>query len=277
MPLNDLTVPKPGRVPDHERVSLKALLNGNGFTDVECLKAVSANADALDLNTRFARVEAVEDKFDKGNITPQKRRKLRTELETEYDLLLDAAQRYVDDATAAYQDAVEAQVDVLRAEYPGKDEMFMNIWKDRSQRIAPDARLAKWVGADQFRTDIRNRYKAKYKLKAAKVSPLNPLEQQALQAEQHNITVQLNAWDGKRDDAPGCNDIGTWGTSAGGAGGGFAVSAVSRNVWNELVVWWRNKQNTYITPSDTSSRSLKKTRVVDDGRSPTINYHINIV
>ncbi|MFD0205800.1 MULTISPECIES: hypothetical protein [Saccharothrix] len=276
MPLNDLTKPKPGRVPDHERVSLKALLNGNGFTDVEYLKACSADADAQDLNTRFARVEAVEKQFDSSNITSQKRRKLRIDLETEYDLLLDAAQRYVGDATTAYQDAVEAQVDVLRGENPGKDEMFMNIWKDRSPRIAPDARLAKWVVADQFRTDIRNRYKAKYKLRAAKVSPLTEQEQHALQVEQHNITVQLNAWDGKRDDAQGCNDIGTWGTSAGGAGAGFAVSAVSRNVWNELAVWWRGKQNTCITPSDTSNWSLKKSRVVNDNRSPRFNYHINI-
>ncbi len=276
MPLNDPTKPKPGRVPDHERVSLKALLNGNGFTDVECLKACSADADALDLNTRFARVEAVEKKFDSSGITPQKRRKLRIELETEYDQLLDAAQRHVDDANTAYQDAVEAVVDVLRAENPDKTEMYMNIWKDRSPQIKPDARLAKWVTADQFRTDIRNRYKAKYKQKAAKVSPLTPQEQQALRVEQQNITAQLNAWDNKPDNAQGCNDIGTWGTSAGGAGAGFAVSSVSRNVWTELVAWWRGKQNTYITPSDTSSRSLKKTRVVDDGRSPTFNYHINI-
>ncbi|SDW51754.1 hypothetical protein SAMN05421504_101799 [Amycolatopsis xylanica] len=276
MPLNDhnATV-KPGRLPDNERVSLEALLKGNGFTDEDCQKACSADAHATDLNTRFGRVAALEGRFDK-NPSAQKRRQLRRELESEYDYLLDAAQRYVDDADTAYKAAVEAQVDQLRQENPTKNEMYMNIWTDRSARIVPDARLAKWVQAAAFRLEIRARYKAKYNPVAAPVSQLSQADQQALQTEKNNITAQLTAWATTPDGATGCNDIGTWGTSAGGAGTSFAVSQVNRRVWAELVTWWRGKENTYVTLSDTSHRSLKKFRDVNDGRSRTINYHLNV-
>ena len=277
MPLNDPNANvKPGRVPDHERASLQALLKGNGFTDDDCRKACSDPADEADLNTRFRKVEEVELKFEGSNVSAQKRRALRRDLEPLYDYLLDAAQKYVDSADAAYRAAVEATVTQLRTEYPDKNEMFMNIWTGRSQQIKLDARLAKWVKVDAFRDEIRAAYKAKYKPGAVPVSTLSASEQLALQAEKDNITAQLKAWENKADTAPGCNDIGTWGTSAGGAGPQFAVSQVSRTVWPELVTWWRNKENTYVTLSDTSKRSLKKSRVVADDRSRTFNYHINV-
>lgn len=129
MPLNapDATV-KPGRVPDTERASLQALLTGNGFTKVDYRKAVSADQHEADLNSRFDEVIAIEQQFEGGNVNPQKRRALRLELEPAYDYLLDAAQKYVDDANTAYRTALEAIVLQLRGEFPDKDEMFMSVF-----------------------------------------------------------------------------------------------------------------------------------------------------
>jgi hypothetical protein len=278
MPLNPTTpdTVKPGRVPTGETASLDALLKGNGFTDLDCRKARSAPGHDADLQSRFGSVMQTEGKFEGSNVTPQKRRAWRVKLEDGYDRLLDAAQLYRDDADKAYQDAVDAEVTQLRTEYPQSNEMYMNIWKGRSQQIKPDARLARWVNADDFRNEIRAAYKARYKPSVAPVSQLSMPEQEVLQTEKDKITAQLKAWANKADDAPGCNDIGTWGTSASGAGDYFAVSQVSRRVWAELVEWWRGKENTCITQSDTSRRSLRKFRDVTDGRSRKFNYHIDI-
>jgi hypothetical protein len=277
MPLNapNATV-KPGRVPDNERASLQTLLTGNGFTNVDYRKAVSADQHEADLNTRFDEVIAIEQQFEGGNVNPQKRRALRLELEPAYDYLLDAAQKYVDDANTAYRTALEAIVLQLRGEFPDKDEMFMSVFGKRSATITLDARLAKWAQLSDYLADIRERYKAKYKLGNVPVSTLTVPEQQAFDAEKATITTQLNNWANLPDNAVGCNDIGTWGTSAAGAGNAFQVSTVSKKVFAALVEWWRGKDNTYVTLSDTSSRSLKKTRNVNDGRSRTINYHINV-
>jgi hypothetical protein len=276
MPLNPLDANyKPGRVPDSEAVSLDALLKGNNFSDSDVAKAQSAPADKTDLLNRFQAVMAVEAQFVPG-LMPAGRRLLRSELEFVYGQLLDAAQRYWDDAEVVYRNALNAEVLQLRTEYPQTNELFMNIWTERSKQVALDARSAKWANVNTFRGDIRTEYKARYKLGIAPVSTLSVQQQQELAAEKTNITTQLNAWANKRWDAQGCNENGTWGTSAGGSGNTFQVSTVSPKVWTEVSAWWRAKENAYITPSDTSRWSLKKYRIVNDDRSSTINYHINV-
>jgi hypothetical protein len=71
---------------------------------------------------------------------------------------------------------------------------------------------------------------------------------------------------------------GTWGTSKGGVGASFAATHLNAKVWAELKTWWQGKQGTYITPSDTTTWSLKKYRELpaNSTLSPTFNFHVYV-
>ena len=268
---------RPGRLRDNE-TTLKDLLAANGLTLVDRQKARSDDGHDADLVARMQRVLAVEAKFSGSNINPAKRRMLRSELANEYDELVDTAERYRDDADAAYDAALTAEAQRIRTGNPTVNELFKNQgpWQAAEPGVVLAARIAKFQGREKYLDNVRSRYKALYKTGMAAPSPLSGPDQAALQAEKVAVEAQLTAWANKQWNAPGCNANGTWGTSAGGAGAGFAATHLKPSVWAELKTWWRGKQNTYVMASDTTTYSLKKFRVLGQGddRSRTFNYHI---
>lgn len=281
IPLNSNN--KPGRLPDNEAVSLNALLKANGFTDDDCLMARSDTVQKADLDSRFQAVLAVEDKFTHGsNVDSGKRRAFRIELENTYDLLLDAAERYRDDASDAYDNALNAEVTKIRTANPAVNQLFKGNgpWKDGAAAgVVLDARVAKWVSLASFQEAVFKAYNKQYKPNAGPVvQPLTQQEQQALQSEKDRVNAQLAIWDAPgnplRADAQGCNINGTWGTSAGGAAANFNATHLSDRVWARLKKWWQAKAGAYVTPSDTTTYSLKMYRNVADTISATFNYHI---
>lgn len=281
MPLNPLNAQvKPGRLPDAEAVSLRALLLANGLTGADVTKARSAAADDTDLQQRFARVTAVEAKFGGANVNPQKRRALRIELETEYGRLVDAAQRYRDDADDALENALTAAVAKIRLDNPLVNQLFKGNgpWKDTAQsQTLLDARLLGVLSLEEFREQVFKRYNATHKPGGAPQGPppLTALEQQALATEKTNVNAQLAAWAHLPATAQGCNDNGTWGTCATGSVH-FHPTQVTPRVWAALKKWWQSKAGAYVTPSDTTSHSMKMYRDVDASTSATFNYHINV-
>ncbi len=270
---------KPGRLRDDER-TLKVLLEANGFQLVDRQKARSDGAHEADLIARLNRVLAVEAKFESSDISPAKRRKLRAQLAYEYDSLTDAAGRYRDDADADYDAALTAAAQLIRTVNPTVNELFKsgNPWKTAKPTIAFPVRFARLTDAEPYAEAVRARYKKLYKGPAVVASGLSQPDQVRLQEEKNGVTAQLQAWRNKQWNAPGCNSNGTWGTSKGGAGAGFAASHLNTRVWAELRTWWYGKEGTYITPSDTTTWSLKKYRKLSANSplSPTFNYHIDV-
>jgi hypothetical protein len=268
---------RPGRLRDEER-TLKDLLAANGFQLADRQKARSDGAHEADLLARMNRVLAVEAKFESSNISAVKRRKLRAQLAYEYDSLTDAAGRYRDDADAAYDAALTAEAQRIRTVNPTVKELFKggNPWKAAKPAIVFPDRFGKFTDAETYAEAVRARYKKLYKEPAAVASGLSQLDQARLQDEKDGVTAQLAAWSTKRYDAPGCNINGTWGTSKGGAGGSFAASHLNTKVWAELRTWWQAKPGAYITPSDTTTWSLKKYRNLpaNSQLSATFNYHV---
>ncbi|WP_443046520.1 eCIS core domain-containing protein [Streptomyces sp. NBC_00247] len=118
---------------------------------------------------------------------------------------------------------------------------------------------------------------------AAYKKGLNEDDQADLMREMGSIQAQLNAWKNvkKTDDRwpAGCNQDGTWGTSAGGAGADYRESSVSRRVGANLQNWWTEKKGGYIASSRTTGVSLKKDLAGDGSgaRSPKFIYHIKFV
>ena len=279
--LNPLNGLKPGRVPDAEQASVVNLLAGNGFSLDDRKRARSDPAHRQDLDDRHAAVLAIEGKFSQGsNVDANKRRRLRVELADEYDRLVDAASQYLDEATAAHTAAIEARVDEIRALAPAENQLFKSgtkIWAASARdATTPSARLLRFTTVDAFRDAVFKRYNAKFKPGAAAApTGLSGAEAAVLAAEQAAVAVQLTAWQTKRWDAPGCNANGTWGTCASGVIP-WNPSHLSRPVWVALSAWWRTKPNAYITPSDTTTYSLKKHRTLaaTDNRSATMNYHV---
>ncbi|MGX7828797.1 hypothetical protein ACTG9Q_27260 [Actinokineospora sp. 24-640] len=281
MPLNPLDAQsKPGRLPDAEAGSLRALLLANGFTGADVTKARSAAADDTDLQRRFTKVTAVEAKFTIGsNVTPQKRREFRIELETEYGRLLDAAQRYRDDADDSLETALTDAVARIHTNSP-VNQLFKGNgpWKEKEELLTLlDARFQSILTLDEFRTQVFKRYNATYKVGGAAQGPppLTALEQQAITAEKTNVNTQLAAWATMSANAQGCNINGTWGTCATGSVV-FHPTQVTPRVWAALKKWWQTKPGAYVTPSDTTTVSMKMYRDVDVNTSATFNYHINV-
>ncbi len=276
MPLNADTVEKPGRLPATEAVSLTALLKGNRFNDTHCTKARSDTAHAADLDQRFARVLAVEAEFQPGDSTA-KRIQLRRKLLGEYDPLLAAAAQYRDAATTAHDAALTAAVKKIRDANPTAKQLYTGNgpWKDGAREaITKDTigvRLMKLTTVDEFRAEVYKRYNAK----PAPVPQFTPQEKAALQAEKNGVNTQHGLWTTVLFGAPGCNDIGTWGTSKGGVGGNYAVTTLSARLWAELEKWWLSYAGAYVAPSLTATWSLKMSRV-SANLSPMFNYHVNV-
>ncbi|MFJ5829172.1 DUF4157 domain-containing protein [Streptomyces sp. NPDC093089] len=111
---------------------------------------------------------------------------------------------------------------------------------------------------------------------------LSENDQADLMREIGSIQSQLNAWKNVRKTngrwPVGCNQQGTWGTSAGGVGNSYSESSVNLRVGAQLRLWWAQKKGGYLGDSRTTSITLKKD-LAEGGsgdRSPKFNYHINI-
>ncbi|WP_435769872.1 hypothetical protein [Nocardioides sp. SYSU DS0651] len=274
---------RPGRVPDAERASVRALLANNAFSTGDIKRACSHPDHRRDLQDRHAQVLAVEQRFESSNMSANKRRLLRVELEHVYDALLDAAARHRDDAEEALRGAVESRVDLIHAD-GGPKRLFKaptGVWMTKFRPAIGASvlgdRLGSIVTVEQFQDLVFARYNAKFAGPAPVVSALSGADQAALRAEQEAVQKQLGLWRTKRYDGQGCNANGTWGTCATGSVT-FNPSNLNQRVWVELQRWWRNKENTYVTRSDTTSWSLKKYRPLaeDKALSQTFNYHVNV-
>jgi hypothetical protein len=271
---------KPGRLPDNEAVSLVELLKSNGYSLDDRKKARSQDTDKSDLESRFQRVLAIEARFSGSNINPGKRRELRAALANEYDQLLDAAERYRDDANDAYETAVDGFVAQIRTANPVERLYKGNgPWKDTWKNAIDDAsigvRILKFSDSESFREEVFKRYNAKFRPggQSTAPAPWTPAEETNLQDEKDRVNAQLQAWQTIANNAQGCNINGTWGTSAGGAGANFAATHLTERVWAKLRKWWRSKGGAYITPSETTTWSLKMYRDNAGNLSPTFNYH----
>lgn len=287
MPLYPLASPtKPGRLRETEAESLVKLLEANGYQLADRKKARSDPAHDNDLQARFQRVVAIEQKFNGSNIDPQKRRKLRVSLADEYDQLLDAADQYRDDADVAYEAAVSAAVTEIRDANPTVNQLFKGgpgPWNTKARDAIDEgkigARLLKLTTVEEFRETIFKSYNNQFKPggKAPVVAPLTAQEQAVLDAEIAGVNAQLQIWNNNLPyNAQGCNDAGTWGTCITGAVN-FQPTHLSDRVWAKLRQWWRKKSRAYVTPSETTTWSLKMYRDVDPNvYSATFNYHVYV-
>lgn len=117
---------------------------------------------------------------------------------------------------------------------------------------------------------------------AAYKQGLNEEEQASLMREIGNIQTQLRAWKNVKSAngqwPAGCNQQGTWGTSAGGAGAAYQESHVNLKVGEKLRRWWQGEKGGYLGDSRTTSITLKKdlTAGGSGDRSPKFNYHVKI-
>jgi hypothetical protein len=134
------------------------------------------------------------------------------------------------------------------------------------------------IDADAFREHVFKAYgPTLQQALAVGGGELNKEDAEIFKGEKEAVAKQIEAWKDTAIDAQGTNEIGTWGTSAGGAGQGFAITTVSRNVWQALRTWWSGKSHARVTLSDTSSYSLKMDRdPPKEGLSPRLNYHVNV-
>lgn len=277
--------PRAGRVPPAEKASLGLLLAGNGFDAIAVRKAMSLPVNAAALRKQFAVVMNVDDDFlnyqGKENWQVRARGKLRVRLEVEYHRLLSLAEVFRDEADDAYDQIVVTEAAALVATPPKATQFFKSKdpWKSfvgSLKERMPD-QLGKFTNEHNFAEAVFKR--ANLMVKPVKPAPpgLTPAQQVELDDEKAAVNVQLALWANVSANAPGCNPQGTWGTSKGGAGNGFAATTVSQAVWRKLRAWWIRKDGAYITPSDTTTHSLKMWRDVDNANlSPTLNYHINV-
>lgn len=112
---------------------------------------------------------------------------------------------------------------------------------------------------------------------AAAPAGLSVQDTQTLNNEKQGINNQLAIWQNLPPNAAGCNADSTWGTSFGGAVPGFNPHHVNAAVWAKLRQWWGRKTGAYITPSLTTTWSLKMWRDVGNANlSPTFNYNVNV-
>ncbi|MFD9053661.1 hypothetical protein, partial [Streptomyces zaomyceticus] len=104
---------------------------------------------------------------------------------------------------------------------------------------------------------------------------LSTEDQRAFRAEVDNIRMQKIIWANVKYNHQGCNAEGTWGTSAGGSGRTYEMSAVNAAVFAQLRAWWLSYPHHTIEPSLTSGLSLAAQRTGKE-LSPKLNYHLLI-
>lgn len=108
---------------------------------------------------------------------------------------------------------------------------------------------------------------------------LAPDHLQMFNTERAMIGQRLEQWATKQKDGQGTNGDGTYGTSFGGSGQGFAHNPLPQAVYDALLGWWATVPGpTWTSDSLTTKYSLKKQRVTphDKNLSPRFNYHIEI-
>ncbi|MFD9053579.1 hypothetical protein [Streptomyces zaomyceticus] len=110
-------------------------------------------------------------------------------------------------------------------------------------------------------------------LLAVYASGLSEEDEKAFRAEVANIRLQKRLWANVTPAHPGCNEKGTWGTSAGGAGRAYSMSVVNGPVYAQLKSWWLSNSSHYIRSSVTSGISFVTERNKPEF-SPTFNYHL---
>jgi hypothetical protein len=272
--------PGAGRVPPAERGSLKKLLELNGFAGERYTKAMWDPVHKGKLDTFFATVVSLDDAMDQTK-AGHKRTRIKNRLADQYEGLLHQAAVAVQDTADQYEDRVERAGAIMEnwRKAKGKQGVFMKDWPELKPLTATE-----WAGLSVLvpeATFMHNAVSAQKRLKTGDQPKPGLTDQQKLRlaTEQAAVNTQLAAWRIVQwqpgQQVAGCNANGTWGTSAGGAGAGFAISTVSRPVWAKLEKWWLRKAGAFITASDTSTWSLKM-ETEEDGRSPLMNYHINV-
>lgn len=275
-----------GRMPAVERESLIKLLQNNGFDRIACDKACSVPADKVELEQRFTEVKDSDSEIDshsgKDNFNVRMRKKLKTRLEAEYMSLLGFAESCRDDADDRRLQTLADAATALVAKGPdaGKDRFYKGSknWKEFQSDNLPgyfDA-ISAFESTLTFEEAVFKRANAILSPAPPPAVGLTVQQQQQLDAEQQGVNTQLAVWNDLARNAPGCNDEGTWGTSRGGSGPGFAATRLQPVVWRKLRRWWVRKQRAYVTLSDTTTWSLKMWRDVDGTNlSPTFNYHVD--
>lgn len=278
--------PNAGRMPAVERESLIKLLENNGFDQTARNKARSVPADKAELAERFTTVKDSDLEIDSyggsSNFNVRMRKKLKARLEAQYMGLLGFAESCRDDADDRYVQAVADAAAALVAKGPdaGKNKFFKSSmnWKDFQNKDLPGyfSTFSAWESQLTFEEAVFKRANAILSPAPPAAVGLTGEQQQQLDAEKQGVNDQLAIWNNLAPNAPGCSDQGTWGTSRGGSGPGFAATHLQPVVWRKLRQWWLRKACAYVTPSDTSTWSLKMWRDVGDANlSPTFNYHVN--
>jgi hypothetical protein len=286
--------PETRRVREEEKVDWQTLLKKNRFSarDVEKISARTANVDYLTL--RFNSLKDNDSEIDNlGGLKPHqkqnKKNKYKDAIENDYGKILSFAEVKLDEANDAYELALNAAVNTVLAFKARADRKWESgkplgagkpLIKHEKETVLPPligahySAAIGWVTAEDFQKQVM------VGLSVASSAPpaLSTADQLRVTNERAAVNAQLVAWATVAHDAPGVNENGTWGTSAGGAAGAFHINAaVSLAAWNALRKWWIRKAHAYVTPSDTSTWSLKMDRdpaVV--GLSDRFNYHINV-
>jgi hypothetical protein len=270
----------------------KTLVKANGITDGD-LKKIVALSDAA-LKKEYGILIDIDAELDSLTETQKTKTKVKNRIkdriEGQYMRIIDLAKTFVEDANLAYNTRLKSAADGVAAFKAGTDRKFPaggkikpneslkkhekdGPVKDLIAAIYGKDKVISWVTEDEFRTTVM----AKYSEGVAALSAISATDNARLETEKTAINAQLSVWDTTAIDAPGTNDDGTWGTSAAGAGTHFAVSKVNAIVWAKLKNWWMKTPTAFVTPSDTSTYSLKMDRnPPDDALSPRLNYHINV-
>jgi hypothetical protein len=274
--------PGAGRLPANERwASLKTMLALNGYADDLLYTKAMWNAEHKDkLETYWATIKDLNERLEDKFVTGHKRERIRARLAEQYASLLDQAATAIQDTNDEYTDRVEQAGTIMESWRKGqhKSGVFKGDWKVLGPLVAVPRAGLSFVTEDKFMTNAVSAQKrlAKGNVPAPGLTATQKLE---LAAEQQAINTQLAAWRNvlwqPGQAVPGVNVNGTWGTSATGAGVGFQISRVSPAVWTKLKQWWLRKRQAFVTASDTSTWSLKM-ETEDAGRSPLMNYHINV-
>ena len=208
----------------------------------------------------------------KANLT---RRGIRRDMQKQFDELMSLLQTGLDDTEDHLEEQIATAAKALKDKRAAGAIKHGVRKKEESTAwvtVDPfyDARIL--IPLDEFRDSVRRRM-GELLVKDAAGPALTPAEQLDLTNEQAAVNAQLVLWHGA-PQAQGMSDEGTWGTSAGGVGAGWAPNAVSEAVFRKLRAWWVKKGG-WTARSDTTYWSLKMDQDPTGGLSPRINYHLN--
>jgi len=281
------------RVRPAEKADWQAVLTGNGYGPLSITKISALAANPIYLAATHAALLNVDADLDglghlKGKKLKRAKDGIKDKIENEYGKILTFAERELDAANARYEAALKAGALIITnlkssttRTWDGAKPLPAGrpLVKYEKETVLPPLIGALhgpgigWVTLETFRARVMERYVQG----ATAAPPLDPLVAAAIATEQGRVNTQLGVWATVANNAPGVNANGTWGTSAGGAGGGFAITTVSADVWKGLRKWWIAKANAIVTPSETSTWSLKMDRAVPNpALSARFNYHINV-